>query len=314
MGPHLVGFDGPEHTVKRALVAPTFKRTMIPHYVDPILRPVAEQLVDEIASVGETDLMTTFAKKYPLRIITRLLGLPGDEDTMSSWVKAMFNMQGDPAGATRANAEFTDYLVPLIDERRAHPGDDLLSAIVNEEVDGQRLADEEIFGFLRLLFPAGVDTTWLSIGNVMYAVLQRPEIHQRLLDDEHDRLWAVEETLRWEPTIGTDEHVTLADVVVAGVEIPAGVGVRLGIASANRDGDVFKDADQWDLDRRPTNHLSFGLGRHFCLGAHLARGELEVTIEVLLRRLPDLRLIDEPWISGSGLRGPKALRVAWNAA
>ena len=171
MGPHLVGFDGEEHTVKRALVTPTFKRTMIPRYIDPILRPVAEQLVDEIAAVGEADLMTTFARKYPLRVITQLLGLPvEDEDTMTAWVSGMFGMYRDPEGARRANAEFTDYVAPLIDDRRSHPGEDLLSAIANEEVDGQHLDDEEIFGFLRLLFPAGVDTTALTLGNVMFAV------------------------------------------------------------------------------------------------------------------------------------------------
>jgi cytochrome P450 len=315
MGPHLVGFDGEEHTVKRALVTPTFKRTMIPRYIDPILRPVAEQLVDEIAAVGEADLMTTFAKKYPLRIITRLLGLPVEnEDTMTGWVKGMFGMHRDPDGARRANAEFTDYVAPLIDDRRSHPGEDLLSAIANEEVDGQHLDDEEIFGFLRLLFPAGVDTTALTLGNVMFAVLQHPEIHSLLIENEEERLWAVEETLRWEPTVASDEHSIVKDVEVDGILIPAGEEVRLAVASANRDPVVFADPDTWDLARRPRNHLSFGLGRHFCLGAHLARAELQIAIEVLLRRLTDVRLVGEPWISGSGLRGPKTLRIAWNTA
>ena len=314
MGPHLVGYDGHQHTVARALVAPTFKRSAVPLYVGPILGPTAEQLVDEIAPLGEADLMSTFAKKYPLRVITRLLGIPrDDDDKMAAWVKAMFNILGDPEGARGANAEFTEYVAPLIDERRARPGDDLLSAIVNEEVDGQRLGEEEIFGFLRLLFPAGVDTTWLTLGNVMGAVLQHPAVHQPLLEDEDERMWAIDETLRWEPTIGADEHVTLTDVIVAGVEIPAGEAVLLGIASANRDPDVFPEPDRWDLARRPTNHLSFGLGRHYCLGAHLARGEIQVAIEVLLRRLPNLRLSNEPRVFGAGLRGPRTLRVTWDA-
>jgi cytochrome P450 len=237
-----------------------------------------------------------------------------DEDTMTGWVKGMFGMHRDPEGARRANAEFTDYVAPLVDERRGNPGDDLLSAIANEEVDGQHLSDEEIFGFLRLLFPAGVDTTSLTLGSVMYAVLKRPEVHPVLLESEEERLWAVEETLRWEPTVATDEHSVIKDVVVDGVEIAAGEEVRLAVASANRDPLVFADPDRWDLARRPRNHLSLGLGRHFCLGAHLARAELQIAIEVLLRRLPNLRLIDDPWISGSGLRGPRKLQVAWDAA
>ena len=107
--------------------------------------------------------------------------------------------------------------------------------------------------------------------------------------------------------------MTLEDVVVSGVEIPAGEMVRLAVPVANRDPEVFADPDRWDLDRRPTNHLAFGLGRHFCLGAFLARGELDVALEVLLRRLPNLRLVEEPRVVGVVLRGPKTLRIAWDA-
>jgi cytochrome P450 len=314
MGPNIQGYDGHEHTVKRGLVSPAFRRTAIPRYFEPLLRPVAEVLVSDLAPLGEADLMATFAKKYPMRIITRLLGIPrDDEDTMAAWAKAMLNIGGDPEGARRANAEFTEYVAPLVDERRARPGEDLLSAIVTEEVDGQRLDDDEVFGFLRLLFPAGVDTTWLTLGSLMYAVLAHPEVHQRLLSDEEERSWAVEETVRWESTTGTEPRVTLEDVVVAGIEIPAREMVRLAVPVANRDPNVFRDPDRWDLDRRPTNHLAFGLGRHFCLGAFLARGELTVALEVLLRRLPNLRLLEQPHVAGVVLRGPKSLRIAWDA-
>jgi cytochrome P450 len=128
-----------------------------------------------------------------------------------------------------------------------------------------------------------VDTTWLTLGSLMYAVLEHPEVHGRLLEDETERAWAVEETLRWESAVGTEPRVTIQDVVVSGVEIPAGELVRLCIPVANRDPAVFSDPDRWDLDRRPSNHIAFGLGRHFCLGAFLARGELQVALEVLLR-------------------------------
>jgi cytochrome P450 len=314
MGPNIMGYDGHEHTVKRGLVSPAFRRTAIPRYVEPLIRPVAEELADELAPLGEADLMATFAKKYPMRIITQLLGIPrDDEDKMAAWAKAMLNMVANPEATTKANAEFTDYVAPLVDERRAHPGDDLLSAIATEEADGERLDDEEVFGFLRLLFPAGVDTTWLTLGTLMYAVLEHPEVHQRLLADETEREWAVEETVRWESTTGAEPRVTLEDVVVAGVEIPAGEMVRLAVPVANRDPSVFPDPDRWDLDRRPMNHVAFGLGRHFCLGAFLARSELNVGLEVLLRRLPNLRLLEEPRVVGVVLRGPKSLRIAWDA-
>ena len=316
MGPNIMGYDGHEHRVKRALVSRAFRRRTVETYVQPLLRPTAEELADEIAPLGETDLMASFAKKFPFRIITRLLGIPpDDEDRMAAWAVAMLDMVTDPEGSRRANAAFTDYVAPLVEERRARPGDDLLSTIVSEEVEGERLGDEEVFGFLRLLFPAGVDTTWLTLGNLMAAVLEQgPDVHERLLRDERERYWAVEETVRWESTTGTEPRVTTEDVVVAGVAIPAGELVRLAVPVANRDPSVFPDPDRWDLDRRPKQHIGFGIGRHFCLGAFLARAELNVALEVLLRRLPNPRLLEEARITGVVLRGPRRLRMAWDPA
>jgi len=317
MGPNIQGYDGHEHTVHRSLVSPAFRRTMIPRYVEPLLNPLAEELVDEIAPVGEADLMTTFAKHYPMRVITELLGIPReDENRMAAWAKAMLNMVADPEGTNRANAEFTEYVAPLVEERRARPGDDLVSAIVNEEVEGHRLDDDHVFGFLRLLFPAGVDTTWLTLGSLMTAVLLQPDdIRGRLLESEEERSWAIEETVRWEGTTGGEPRLTMEDVVLCGREIPAGELLRLAVPSANHDPRVFSNPDRWDLDRRPTNHLAFGIGRHFCLGAFLARGEMNVALEVLLRRLPNLRLSGkQPEIYGVVLRGPRSLPMQWDAA
>ncbi len=315
MGPNIQGYDGHEHTVHRSLVSAAFRRTAIPRYVEPLLRPLAEELIDAIAPLGEVDLMTTFAKHYPMRVITELLGIPRqDEDKMAAWAKAMLNMVVSPEGTEQANAEFTEYVAPLVEERRARRGNDLLSAIVNEEVEGQRLDDDHVFGFLRLLFPAGVDTTWLTLGSLMTAVLQQSdEVRRRLLESEDERSWAIEETVRWEGTTGTEPRLTMEDVVICDREIPAGELLRLAVPSANHDPRVFDDPDRWDLDRRPTNHLAFGLGRHFCLGAFLARGEMTVALDVLLRRLPNLRLVEVPQIYGVVLRGPRSVRMQWDA-
>ena len=315
MSPNIMGYDGREHTVKRGLVSPAFRRTVIPRYIAPLFRPTAEELADELAPLGEADLQSTFAKKYPMRIITRLLGIPRhDEDKMASWAVAMLNRVADPDATTRANAEFTEYVAPLVEERRAHPGGDLLSAIVTEEVEGERLGDDEVFGFLRLLFPAGVDTTWLTLGNLMVAVLDRiPKCTRgcsplRKRGSGQSRRRSAGSRPR-APSRGRPSRTWSSRAV----EIPAGELVRLAVPVANRDPKVFADPDRWDLDRRPTNHLAFGLGRHFCLGAFLARGELQVALEVLLRRLPNLRLVEEPRISGVILRGPRSLRLAWDA-
>jgi cytochrome P450 len=147
----------------------------------------------------------------------------------------------------------------------------------------------------------------------MAAVLQHPEVPPRLLHSEEERGWAIEETIRWESTTGTEPRLTLEDVEVSGVRIPAGEMVRLAVPVANRDPTVFVNPDRWDLDRRPVNHLAFGIGRHFCLGAFLARGELNVGLEVLLRRLPNLRLLEDPVVVGVVLRGPKTLHLRWDA-
>lgn len=313
MGPNIQGYDGEEHRIKRGLVSAAFRPRTVRSYIQPILRPLAEELVAELAPPGEADLMDTFAKKYPLRIITTLLGVPReDEAKMAAWAYAMLRMKREPEAARRANAAFTEYVEPLVEKARARPGDDLLSTIVTEEVDGQRLGDDEVNGFLRLLFPAGVDTTWLTFGTLMIAVLEHPETRQRLLESEEERGWAIEETLRWESTTGTEGRLTTEDVVVCGVRIPAGAQVFLSVPVANRDPAEFQDPDSWRLDRRP-QHVAFGLGSHFCLGKYLGRAELNIGLELLLRRLPNLRMVERPPIRGATLRGPRELRLAWDA-
>jgi cytochrome P450 len=312
MGPNLMGYEGKEHSNLRGLVSPAFRRGFVPRYIDPILAPVAESLIDGFADRGEADLMVAFAKHYPMKVTTRLLGIPeGDEEQMARWA---YLLLGYPVTdeTFRAKQEFTEYLLPLIDERRADPGEDLLSRLVTEEIEGKRLTEEEILGFLRLLFPAGVDTTWLGLGTLLLAVLTHPEVIGRVSDDADERAWAVEETLRWDTPIGMEPRVTTRDIEVAGRPIPGGELVRLCLPVANRDPAKFEDPDRWDLDRRPTNHIAFGLGAHFCLGAYLARAEMAVALEVLLRRLPSVRLVEEPHMVGLVLRGPDRLLVEFD--
>jgi cytochrome P450 len=312
MGPNMQGYDDDRHTRNRALVSPAFRRSFVSSYVDPILRPSAERLIDRFADRGEADLVHDFTSRYPLTITAQLLGLPeDDEHQLKQWAQALI---GFPVTdyTWQAKAEFADYALPLMEERRARPGDDMISRLVHEELDGERLTDEEILGFLRLLFPAGVDTTWLALGSLVIAVLSHPDADQRVRRDAEARAWAVEETLRWESVIGAEPRLTLRDVTIDGDTIPEGTLVRLCLPSANRDEREFPDPDTWDLDRRPRHHVAFGLGRHFCLGAFLARAELATGVQVLLERLPGLRLDGEPAIRGAVLRGPASLCVGWD--
>jgi cytochrome P450 len=201
----------------------------------------------------------------------------------------------------------------VIEARRERPGDDVLSRLVTGSVDGRLLSDEEIFSFLMLLFPAGVDTTWLTLGSLLTAILSTPGALERVSSSGEERHWAIEETLRWEPPTPAIPRITARDVELSGVEIPAGSLTLLSLAAANREPERFGDVDPnvWDLDRRPVGHIAFSVGEHFCLGAHLARAELRIALEVLVERLPGMRLVEPPTFLGAAVRGPGAVHLAW---
>jgi cytochrome P450 len=318
--------DGEEHRVNRALVAPAFRATMLPRYVEPILEPVAHRLVDELAHGGTADLVADFTKRFPFAVITRLLGLPPTDDAhLHRWALGLVNFPWDPQGALAASGEFTRYLAPLVAKRRHTPGDDLLSRLATTEVEGQRLSNEEIFSFVRLLFPAGADTTYLGLGNLLLALLTHPDVMARVVANPARRAQAIEEGLRWETPVAILPRRSATDVQIGDETIPADATVLFAITAANRDPAQFPDPDRFDLDRfdldrfdldrKPAGILTFGLGVHFCLGSHLARAEIAVALDVVLERLPNLRLVEgrEPTrVVGSVLRGPNALPVAFD--
>lgn len=312
-GEQMLGFSGRKHTDFRRVVFPAFKKTTVPGYEDALLRPQAESLVDEMFDDGETDLMETFAKRYPLAIIKDIMGLPVDEwDRLAGWARDII-LGGDYEVRAAGAAAFRTYVLPLLEERRKSPGDDVLSRLLSGRVDGRALTDEEVISFMLLLFPAGVDTTWLTLGSMMAAVLSTPGAAERLRTSPEERVWAVEESLRWEPPTPGIPRVTVRDTELCGVKIPAGSMTLLNLAAANRERGRFGDTDPdvWSLDRRPQGHIAFGIGEHFCLGVHLARAELRIALEVLLDRLPNLRLLEEPVFIGAAIRGPRRLRLAW---
>jgi cytochrome P450 len=262
---------------------------------------------------GEADLMATFAKRYPLVIINEIMGLPvADWDQLAGWARDII-LGGEYEVRAAGAQAFRQYALPLLHERRRKPGDDVLSRLLAGEVDGRPLTDEEVISFMLLLFPAGVDTTWLSLGTMMAAVLSTPGVPERLRVSSEEREWAVEETLRWEPPTPGIPRITVRDSELSGVEIPAGSMTILNLAAANREPGRFGDTDPdvWSLDRRPVGHLAFSIGEHFCLGAHLARAELRVALDVLLSRLPNLRLVEDPVFVGAAIRGPRRLCVTW---
>jgi cytochrome P450 len=286
-------------------------------FVESFLTPVAHGLIDEIVAretgpVRRADLVRDYTMRYAFTVITRLLDFPPtDFARLKRWGDGLIDFPWDPEGAKRASREFTDYVRPLIAARRAAPGEDLLSSLATVEVEGEQLSDEEIFSFLRLLFPAGADTTYRGLGSLFYAVLRHRDVYQAVQADPAKVPAVVQEALRWEAPTALLPRFAPKDVTWAGVGIPAGAEVLFAITSANRDAAVFAEPDRFDPDRSEREFLSFGHGLHFCLGSHLARREMEVSLRVFAERLPGMRLAEgeDPGIQGTVLRGPAQLLV-----
>jgi cytochrome P450 len=307
---------GQEHRRNRGLVSTAFRPKLMREFVEAFLTPVAHKLVDELSPAGEADLVRDYTTRYAFTVIARLLDLPPtDFADLKRWGDGLIDFPWNPEAALAASREFTAYLKPVIDARRRSPGEDLISSLASAEVDGDRLSDEEIYAFLRLLFPAGADTTYRGLGSMLFAVLTHREVFERVKAEPARIPDVVQESLRWEGPTALLPRFAPKDVRWAGVEIPGGSEVIFGVTSGNRDPEVYADPDRFDVDRRAANILSFGHGLHFCLGSHLARREMEVSLQVLAERLPDLELADPArvTIAGTVLRGPKALPVRFKA-
>lgn len=318
LGRNLQCMYGNEHRLNRALVSPAFRQRLMPTLVPPLLEPVAHELIDRFVHTGRADLVADFTSRYPFIVITRLLGLPRtSEDDIKRWALGMLDIQNSHANAMQCSQEFMAFVQPILEQRRTDPGDDLISTLATTEVEGQRLSDEEIFNFLRLLFPAGADTTYLGLGSTLHSLLTHPDQMAKVLADPDGMCrWAGEEGVRLNPPTAWIPRINPRDVVWHGIPIPAGAPMFLGVMAANRDPAVYPDPDRFDVDRRPTSVMTFGLGLHFCLGAALARAELDIALRVILQRLPGLRLVDDPDVRITGtihhlLRGPNRLPVTF---
>jgi cytochrome P450 len=206
------------------------------------------------------------------------------------------------------------YLEPIVEARRRQPVGDLISDLVSAEVDGERLTEEKIYGFLRLLLPAGAETTFRVMGSALFALMHHTDVLTRARDDDATLEAVIEETVRWETSVTIVSRVATCDTEIAGCPIPAGAAVNVVTGSANHDDSRFRAGEVWDPDRPRQPHLAFGFGPHLCLGMHLARMELRTGLRTLLDRLPGLRLDPReppPVIEGFAFRGPDRLPALW---
>lgn len=316
MGRTIVALDEPEHRVHRALVAPAFRSKLLARWEDELVGRVVHEVIDAFAADGRADLVRQLTFAFPVRVIARILGLPDDDRAQfQRWSLELISAPVDWERGIAASEALRAYFAEVVAARRREPEDDLISELVEVDIDGERLTDEEIYAFLRLLLPAGVETTYRSIGNLLFALLTHTEQLADVRRDPDLRVAAIEEGLRWESPLLLVARRAIRDVRVGGVDIPAGTGLNVVVGAANRDERRFADADRFDVHRPPVPHVSFGFGPHVCLGMHLARLESRVALDAVLARLPDLRLDPDepaPRIVGSIMRSPDALPVRFS--
>lgn len=318
MGRTLLEMDEPEHRLHRSLVSPAFRQRVLVRWEHELVRAVVEDLVDGFAGDGRADLVRQLMFAFPVQVIARILGLPREDlGRFQRWSIELLSMVSNWERGMAASASLREYFAGVVDQRRSRPADDLVSDLVAVEIEGERLSDEEIFSFLALLLPAGVETTYRATGNLMAALFTHPEAMAAVRRDPGLRRQAIEESLRWEPPITFLVRKAVEDVTLAGVEIAPGDNVGVCIAAANRDERRYPDPDLFDIERGSASHLTFGSGPHVCLGMHLARMEARVALDVLLERLVDLALDPEgerPSVVGMAFRSPDALPVVFSAA
>jgi cytochrome P450 len=294
----LLWLEPPEHTRIRKLVAAAFT----PRSVEA-LRGACEELARELLPEGAFDLLRDYAQPYSIAVICRLLGVPTDRARdLLDWSHAMVKMYeldttlAQAEAATEAAAEFRDYVLGLVDERRGEPQDDLVTRLVEARVEGRQLSDPELVSTIIVLLNAGHEATVNTLGNGVLALLRHPQQWARLVDGEVEPAAAVEELIRWDPPLQLFERWVLEDgVEIAGEPVPRGDKVALLFGSANRDPRVFDDPDAFDVARgNAAEHIGFGGGIHVCIGAPLARIELAAALGALVERAPGLSLVEEP--------------------
>ena len=295
----MVNMDPPLHTKYRRLVNLGFSPKMT-NRLEPAIRKMANEIIDGVAARGECDFVVDVAAELPLQVIVEMMGIPQeDRQRVFDWSNRMIGTEdpeysGSEMEGKIAAMEMFQYAHALAEDRRAHPRDDLATVLTQAQVEGEKLTESQFNNFFLLLMVAGNETTRNTISGGMLALCEHPDQRRRLLADPSLMPTAVDEMVRWVSPVMNFVRTATRDVEVHGTKVREGERVTVWYPSANRDEDVFTDADTFDVGRTPNDHLGFGIGPHFCLGANLARLEIRIMFEELLRRLPDIDLAAAP--------------------
>lgn len=291
----MIGMDPPDHARHRKLVSSGFTPRAVATQ-EPAHRAIVDTILDKVATKGECDFVVDVAAELPLRVICELLGVPqADRHQVFEWSNKIIGGEDPEYRQTleqgrQVGIDMFVYANGLAEQRVKDPKPDLITTLVKGQVEGQRLSIPEFDSFFVLLAIAGNETTRNMIAHGMKLLIDHPEQRQRLIDEPELIPSAVEEMLRYRPPVMYFRRTATADTEIRGQEIKKGDKVTLWYASANRDEDLFDDPDRFDVTRSPNDHLAFGMGEHFCLGVHLAKLEIRVMFEHLLRRMPDIEI------------------------
>jgi cytochrome P450 len=317
---NMLGSDPPQHSRLRRLVSRDFTPRRI-RELEPRIREIAKELLDQVEAKGEFDVMADLANVLPVTVIAEMLGVPPELNAkFKHWSDTIIG--GDnrvpgsppPPEVVRVIDELGDYFTAEIEKRRAKPGPDLVSALVTAHDEGDVMSAPDLLSFVTLLLIAGNETTTNLIGNGTLALGRHPDQFDALKRNPAMLPRAIEEMLRYDGPVQSTARFTKEPVQLGGTELPAGAFALMVVAAANRDPAQFKDPEKFDITRDPNEHVAFGEGIHFCIGAPLARMEARIAFEAMLARFPKLRLKDpamKPTYKGSYfLRGLESLPVA----
>lgn len=317
MGHSILEMDEPEHRRYRDLLQGAFTLKAMERWERDVVAPIVERRIDSFIGKGQADLVREFSFPFPLEVISAMLGLPdSDLPRFHRLAVELISIAIDIERGLNASQGLRDYFAEVLAERRKDPKEDLISMLAEAELDGQRLTDEDIFAFLRLLLPAGAETTYRSSSNLLFGLLSDPAQLDALRDDRSLMRKAIEEGLRWESPLTGIARTTTRDVEVCGTRIPADSQIQVCMGAANHDPTRWERPEEFDLFRDAKPHISFATGPHTCLGLHLARMETVVALNALFDRLPNLRLdpaAEDVHITGLTFRAPRELPVLFDS-
>lgn len=286
----MISTDPPRHRQLRSLVTQAFTPRTV-EALAPRITQIVDELLDRVLARNSMDVIHDLGEPLPVIVIAELLGIPTeDRSRFKQWSDAIVSAAGSGVSGFQAQHEMVAYFMNTIEQRRLKPDNDLISGLLQAEIEGEKLSLPELLGFCVLLLVAGNETTTNLIGNAMLCFAERPEVWERLRADQALVPQAIEEVLRFRSPVQTMFRITTQPTEIGGVALPSGAPVTAYIGSANHDETKFERSDEFIFDRQPNRHVAFGFGIHYCLGAPLARLEAKIVFNALTQRLKSFQL------------------------